>query len=50
MQLVYKISVNQIIEITSFFINYKYNANLFFKLKKATVLTEQVNVAVKKMQ
>ena len=34
----------------SFFINYKYNANLFQELKKATVLTEQVNIIVKEMQ
>ena len=35
---------------TLFFANYEYNVNLFFKLKKATVLTEQVNIIVKKMQ
>ena len=36
--------------ITLFFINYKYNINLFFKLKKATVLIEQVNITAKKIQ
>ena len=35
---------------TLFFTNHEYNTNLFFKLKKVTVLTEQVNVTVKKMQ
>ena len=35
---------------TLFFVNYEYNTNLFFKSKKVIVLTEQVNVIVKKMQ
>ena len=35
---------------TLFFINYRYNINLFFKSKKATVLIEQVNITAKKMQ
>ena len=48
-QLVYNISVNQITDTTLFFINYRYNINLFFELKKATVLTEQVNITVKKI-
>ena len=34
---------------TLFFVNYKYNAYLFFKLKEATVLIEQVNIIMKKM-
>ena len=42
-------SVNQIIDMTLFFVNYENNTNLFFKLKKAIVLTEQVNITVKKM-
>ena len=33
-----------------FFMNYKYNANLFLESKKAIVLTEQVNVTVTDMQ
>ena len=33
-----------------FFANYRYNTNLFFKLKKVTVLTEQVNITAKKIQ
>ena len=43
-------SVNQITDMTSFFINHKYNVSLFFESKKVTVLTEQVNIIVKKMQ
>ena len=35
---------------TSFFVNYGYNANLFQESKKATVLTEQVNITVTEMQ
>ena len=34
----------------SFFTNHEYNANLFQESKKATVLTEQVNVTVTEMQ
>ena len=49
-QLVYNTSVNQIIDMILFFVNYKYNINLFFKLKKATVLIEQVNIITKKIQ
>ena len=33
-----------------FFVNYKYNTNLFFKSKKVIVLIEQVNIIVKKIQ
>ena len=40
MQIVYNTSVNQITDTTSFFINHKYNANLFQESKKVTVLTE----------
>ena len=50
MQLAYNTSVNQITDMTLFFTNYEYNTNLFFKSKKATVLTEQVNITIKKMQ
>ena len=46
MQLVYNISVNQITDITLFFADYKYNANLFLESKKAIILTEQVNITV----
>ena len=49
-QLTYNISINVITKQTLFFINYKYNANLFLKLKKVTVLTEQVKITVNKMQ
>ena len=43
-------SVNQITGTMLFFANYKYNANLFQESKKATVLTEQVNITVTEMQ
>ena len=46
----YNTSVNQITDMTLFFVNYEYNANLFCESKKVTVLTEQVNVTAKKMQ
>ena len=49
-QLVYNTSVNQITNIISFFINYKYNINLFLELKKAMILTEQVNITMTDMQ
>ena len=49
-QLVYNTSVNQITDMTLFFANHRYNINLFFKSKKATVLMKQVNITVKKMQ
>ena len=49
-QLAYNISINQITNIILFFANHRYNVNLFFKSKKVTMLTEQVNVIVKKMQ
>ena len=42
----YNDSVNAITEQTTFFSNYKYNVNLFLKLKKVIVLTEQVNITV----
>ena len=34
----------------SFFVNHGYNTNLFQKSKKATVLTEQVNIMIQEMQ
>ena len=49
-QLAYNTSTNQITDMTLFFINHEYNTNLFFKSKKAIVLTEQVNITAKKMQ
>ena len=39
-QLIYNTSIYIITEQTSFFINYKYNVNLFLESKKAIVLTE----------
>ena len=48
-QLIYNISINAITEQTLFFINYRYNVNLFLKLKEATVLIEQVKVTADKM-
>ena len=45
----YNTSINQIINITLFFINHKYNITLFFESKEVIVLIEQVNVIVKKM-
>ena len=50
MQIVYNTSVNQITDIMSFFINHKYNTNLFQELKKAMILTEQVNIMTTEMQ
>ena len=49
MQLIYNISINIITEQTSFFINHKYNTNLFLKSKRATVLVEQVKVTADEM-
>ena len=49
-QIVYNISINQITDMTLFFVNYKYNTNLFQELKKAIVLIEQVNITVTEMQ
>ena len=48
-QLIYNISINAITEQTLFFTNHRYNANLFLKLKKVTLLTEQVNIITNKM-
>ena len=50
MQIVYNTSVNQTTGIMLFFANHRYNANLFQESKKATVLTEQVNITVTEMQ
>ena len=49
-QIVYNTSVNQTTDITLFFANHGYNANLFQESKKATVLTEQVNITATEMQ
>ena len=43
-------SVNQITNMMLFFINYKYNINLFQELKKAMILTEQINITATDMQ
>ena len=48
-QLTYNININVIIEQTSFFVNHRYNTNLFQKSKEATVLTEQVKITVNEM-
>ena len=45
----YNISINQIISTTLFFVNHEYNTNLFQELKKAIVLTEQVNITATEM-
>ena len=50
MQIAYNTSINQITGTTSFFVNHEYNTNLFQELKKATVLTEQVNITATEMQ
>ena len=49
-QIVYNTSVNQITDMTSFFTNHEYNANLFQESKKAMILTEQVNITATEMQ
>ena len=49
-QLTYNTDINQITDMTSFFVNHGYNTNLFLESKKAIVLTEQVNVIVTDMQ
>ena len=46
----YNTSINQNTDTTLFFINHKYNINLFQESKKAIVLTEQVNIIVTEMQ
>ena len=48
-QLTYNISINIIIRQTLFFVNHRYNMNLFLESKKVTVLTEQVRVTVNEM-
>ena len=48
-QLIYNISIYTITRQTLFFTNYKYNTNLFLKLKKVTVLTEHAKIIVNKM-
>ena len=50
MQIAYNMSVNQIMSTTSFFVNHEYNTNLFQELKKAMILTEQVNITVTEIQ
>ena len=48
-QLTYNISINAITEQTLFFANHEYNTNLFLKLKKVTVLAEQVKTTADNM-
>ena len=48
-QLTYNISINAVTEQILFFINHKYNANMFLESKESTVLTEQVKVTVNEM-
>ena len=45
----YNISINVITEQISFFANHRYNMNLFLKLKKVTVLTEQIKITADEM-
>ena len=49
-QIVYNTSVNQITGTTSFFMNHRYNTNLFQESKKAMILIEQANITVTEMQ
>ena len=49
-QIMYNISVNQITDIMSFFVNHEYNINLFQELKKVMILIKQVNIIVTEMQ
>ena len=49
-QIAYNTSVNQITDMTLFFVNHEYNANLFQESKKAMILTEQVNITITEMQ
>ena len=49
-QIAYNTSVNQITGMTSFFMNHRYNANLFQESKKAMILIKQVNITVTEMQ
>ena len=48
-QLIYNISINAITDQILFFINHRYNANLFLILKKATVLIKKAQITVSKM-
>ena len=48
-QLCYNNSVNKTIRMTPFFINHRYNTNLFLESKEATVLTEEAAVKVQDM-
>ena len=50
MQIAYNTSVNQITDITSFFMNHEYNANLFQESREAMTLIKQVNIIVTEMQ
>ena len=49
MQIAYNTSINQITDITLFFINYEYNINLFQELKKVIILIKQVNITMTEM-
>ena len=48
-QLMYNTSINTTTGQTPFFVNHRYNANLFLESKKVTVLTEQVKLTVNEM-
>ena len=49
-QITYNMSINQITDITSFFTNHEYNAQLFQKLKEATILVKQVNIIMNEIK
>ena len=49
-QLIYIININAIIKQTLFFTNYRYNSNLFLKLKKVMILSEKAQITIDKMQ
>ena len=49
-QIAYNTSVNQTTDMTSFFVNHEYNANLFQESKKAMILIKQVNITMTEMQ
>ena len=49
-QLIYNTNINVIINQTSFFTNYKCNANLFLKLKNVMILAENAKITAKEMQ
>ena len=48
-QIVYNISINVTTEQISFFINHRYNINLFLKLKKVTFLINKAQITADKI-